>query len=102
MTRTVINLEGVSDGLASSCQSCGETPSFDWHVTDEMWLVVMEPYPEWSLGVICLPCFDKMANARLTTWMYALKELHFIGGKETCVSFPAFICQFWDEEEDDE
>lgn len=50
----------ISDGLDLACHDCGETPRFDYRVSDEFWARWV-PGPE-RTSVVCLPCLDRRSG----------------------------------------
>ena len=55
-------IEGIPDKLTLNCAECGNKPNFDYRVKDEMWSKVIEGGNQ--RGVVCLNCFDKLAEKK--------------------------------------
>jgi len=63
MTKQEDWTEGISDGLILPCAVCGrEKIQFDYTVTDELWRDIVPA--KMRLGVVCLPCLDKLTKER--------------------------------------
>lgn len=77
---------GVSDGLNLPCQRCGNKPKFDYHVADDVWKALV-PEDE-RLGVICLPCLERIAHACGTSIGDAIEEVQFTGMGTTTILKP--------------
>lgn len=80
---------GVSDGLVSCCQRCGQRPDFDFQITDEAWRAMVPA--QMSAGVICLPCLDVMAKGAGLDVCEHLREVQFAGGRSTAILVPALV-----------
>lgn len=80
---------GISDGLVSPCQVCGEHPSFDFQVSDELWqkVVLKDQQP----SVVCLPCFDRIAAEKGFDANQHLREVQFTGLSSTVVLLPGLV-----------
>lgn len=76
--------EAVSDGLSLSCHDCGDTPRFDYRVTDGFWRRWV-PGDE-RLSVVCLPCLDKRCGG--SGLHEALEEVQWVGTGYTVVLEP--------------
>lgn len=77
---------GISDGLTLSCGICGCTPKFDYIVDDTFW---KEVAPEKDrLGVICLPCLDKLASDQGLDISTYLESVQFTGIGKTIELLP--------------
>ena len=84
--------EGISDGLTLPCGVCGDLPPFDYRVTDWAWQHVV---PEaLRLGVVCLPCFDMIAEGRGIDIAAAIQEVQFTGVGKTVVLRPSLIHRY--------
>ncbi|KKM80265.1 hypothetical protein LCGC14_1341700 [marine sediment metagenome] len=78
---------GVSDGLVLPCAICGLHPKFDFRVTDECWQAVLGK-AEYRRGVVCLPCFDRLATEKRLDVSRALIEVQFTGIGKTIILKP--------------
>lgn len=78
---------GISDGLTLLCPYCDQVPSWDYHVTDECWAAVV-PKDGKHLGVVCLPCLDKLAVRRGIDISTSITQLQFTGIGKTVVFMP--------------
>ena len=84
---------GVSDGLTLPCALCGLHPKFDFRVTDECWQAVVRN-AKYRLGVVCLPCFDRLAMERRLDVSRALIEVQFTGIGKTVVLKPEWTHRY--------
>lgn len=79
--------EAISNGLALPCSLCGQKPSFDYGVHDEIWGRIAPA--EHRLSVICLPCLDSLgAEAGISVGSHLI-EVQFTGRGHTTVLRPA-------------
>ncbi len=83
----------ISDGLTLPCGICNHVPPFDYHVDDEFWKLVMADHPH-RLGVICLPCFDKLAFDMGHDVSTHLESVQFTGIGKTIELKPSRIFQY--------
>lgn len=84
--------EAISDGLILPCGMCGKVPSFDYLVADTAWKTIV---PEgMRLGVVCLPCFDRLAVEQGMHTSDVLRHVHFTGVSETIVLNPIEAYRF--------
>ncbi len=84
---------GISDGLTLPCGECGHVPSFDYNVDHETWKLVAGDHPH-RLGVICLPCFDKLAVDIGYDISTHLERVQFTGIGKTIVLKPSRLFQY--------
>ncbi len=77
---------GIPDQLVGECKICGEHSYFDWQVGSKMWEQVVPK--EHRFGIICLPCFDKMATEKGMDVGDALKIVYFCGKGKTIALKP--------------
>lgn len=84
--------EAVSDGLVSACQGCGEVPNFDYHITDDKWRELVPGIER--LGVICLPCLDRISAAKGIDFADALEDVQFTGTGQTIIMRPTRIVDY--------
>lgn len=80
---------GISDGLVTPCQFCGDVPKFDYGVTDEFWNEVVTD--NLKRGVICLPCFDVICAAIGADLAENLIQIQFTGHGKTIVLRPESV-----------
>ena len=80
---------GISDGLVSSCQKCGQRPVFDFQIDDEARCVIVPS--EMRAGVLCLPCLDLMAKEKGIDVNQHMREVQFAGCQSTLVLLPGFV-----------
>jgi hypothetical protein len=60
-----------------SCKRCGAVDGFNFHVPDELWArVVPDPLRN---RVVCLACFDDLAEAAGVEYAHVLSEVCFAG-----------------------
>ena len=64
-----------------TCRLCSRPDKFDFTVPDAVWSAVVPP--PFSEGVVCLFCFDALAEMRGVTYADDLTELWFAGDKAT-------------------
>lgn len=77
----------ISDGLVLPCAMCGKGKiQFDYTVTDELWRDVVPV--EMRLGVICLPCLDKLAKENGADLGANIISLQFTGQDITIKFLP--------------
>lgn len=81
---------GISDGLTLPCGVCGVVPSFDYTVTEESWKTYA-PH-EHRLGVVCLPCLDRLASE--TSGTLKVLRIQFCGIGKTIVFMPTMIHRY--------
>lgn len=82
-------IPGISDGLTLRCHYCHEVPQFDYTVDDPFWRkIVPERY---RLGVVCLPCLDKLAKEKGELISGHLLEVQFTGRGETIILKPTEV-----------
>ena len=84
---------GISDGLTLPCGDCNRVPPFDYHVDDEFWKLIMGDHPH-RLGVICLPCLDKLAHAKGYDISTHLEFVQFTGIGKTIELKPTRIFHY--------
>ncbi len=77
----------ISDGLTLPCALCNFLPKFDYHFTEECWQSVVGS-AEYRRGVVCLPCFDRMATDKGIDMSEALVEIQFTGIGKTIILKP--------------
>ena len=77
---------GISDGLTLRCKICNKIPCFDYTVTDDSWRLIVPP--KHRLDVICLKCFDVLANRAGIKVGDVLSVVQFTGHKETVLLHP--------------
>jgi len=82
----------ISDGLTLPCYICREIPKFDYSVDHAFWKEVVEK--KYRLGVICLPCLDKLATAKGLNLSKHLIEVQFTGIKKTIVLVPTKVFDY--------
>jgi len=85
--------EGISDGLTLPCALCGVVPKFDFRVTEECWQVVVGD-AEYKRGVVCLPCFDRLAVKKHVDVSKALIEVQFTGVGKTIILSPQWTHRY--------
>ena len=77
----------ISDGLILPCAKCGqEKVQFDYTVTDGLWQDVVPV--EMRLGVVCLPCLDKLAKEKKADLGANIISLQFTGQDMTIKFIP--------------
>lgn len=69
---------GVPDSLTLKCGVCGQVPRFDYHVNSDVWNELISE--EMKRGVVCLPCFNKMAKNKGINLANCLVDIHFCDG----------------------
>lgn len=74
----------VSDGLSLACSDCGETPPFDYRVSEEFWTRWVAD--DARRGVVCLPCLDRRCGGEGLAG--ALEEVQWTGTGHTVVLHP--------------
>lgn len=83
----------ISDGLVLPCAVCGEENiQFDYTVTDEFWQDVVPA--EMRLGVICLPCLDKLAKEKGVDLGANIISLQFTGQDMTIKFLPHSVYHY--------
>ena len=60
-----------------TCRLCGRPDKFNFHVPDSIWQAAV-PLP-FADGVVCLFCFDALAEARCVEYGHSLEDLWFAG-----------------------
>lgn len=60
-----------------TCKVCGRPDKFDFHVPDETWDAAVPP--EFRNRVICLFCFDDLAEKAGVEYASTLRTLYFAG-----------------------
>lgn len=87
---------GISDGLTLPCGICKQIPNFDTIIDDVIWKEVAPE--EHCLSVICLPCFDKLAEEKGISIAHKIIEVQFTGiGKTVCLN-PTQVYEYEDRE----
>lgn len=72
--------------LRQTCRLCGRPDKFNFHVPDDVWrAAVPAPYVD---GVVCLFCFDALAEIRCVAYAHSLKELWFAGDQANVCFIP--------------
>jgi hypothetical protein len=62
-----------------TCKCCGRRDKFDFHVSDEIWALVIPR--RLQNRVVCLPCFDRLAARKQVDYATELERLCFAGDK---------------------
>ena len=83
---------GVSDGLSLPCAICNQKVYFDYNVTDELWKNVVPK--KISRDVVCLPCFDKMANEKKIDIGGGFNFVQFTGTNITIEFIPCNVFRY--------
>ena len=78
---------GVSNGLVLPCSRCDQHPKFDYHVDDEFWRKVVPP--DEQLGVVCLPCLDRLVDVLGMEVGQHLRQVQFTGCSSTVFLAPS-------------
>ncbi len=85
--------EGISDGLTLPCAICLAHPvKFDFAVTDELWRMVVPEQPR--RGVVCLPCYNRLATEKGIDWANGLEQVQFTGAGKTIRLVPEFVYRY--------
>ncbi len=84
---------GISDGLTLPCGECNRVPSWGYNVDDAFWKLIMIDHPH-RLGVICLPCFDKLATDKGYDVSTHLERVQFTGIGKTIELKPSRLFQY--------
>lgn len=66
------------------CKACKHADHFDFHVPDQVWKAVVDT--EYRKKVVCLGCFDAMANQKGIKYASSLDVL-FFAGERACFEF---------------
>lgn len=72
--------------LRQTCRLCGRPDKFNFHVSDAVWRAAV-PLP-YVNGVVCLFCFDALAEMRGVDYAHSLKELWFAGDQAALCFVP--------------
>lgn len=78
--------DSISDGLILVCSICNQKPHFDYTVSDDFWKSIVPE--DLQLGVICLPCLDKLAEDKNESISFQLKKIQYTGINKTIVFEP--------------
>lgn len=84
--------EAVSDGLTLECPYCGCVPAFDYHVDEEFWAAVVPRVAR--LGVVCLPCLDRLATEIGMDVSGHVERIQFTGIRKTVEMVPVRIVRY--------
>ncbi len=84
---------GISAGLILPCGECNRVPPWGYNVDDDFWDLIMHEHPH-RLGVICLPCFDKLAYDKGYDVSTHLQRVQFTGIGKTIELIPSRIFQY--------
>jgi len=79
-------IPGVSDGLTLACPICGKVPKFDYRIDDTFWRKVVAK--KYRLGVVCLPCLDKLATKKGLDIAKNLEVIQYTGIGKTIELIP--------------
>jgi len=69
----------VPSPLLCHCPYCGKIPSFDYIVSSEIWYKIIPK--KYKCGVVCLRCFDKLAQEKKIDWIPHFKSMFFANNK---------------------
>jgi hypothetical protein len=69
----------VNANKRQTCKVCGRPDKFNFHVPDDVWTRAI-PH-QLASGVVCLFCFDALAEARGVDYASSLGEFWFAGDK---------------------
>jgi len=89
-------IPGVSDGLTLPCGVCGKIPKFDYKVDSDFWRKVVDK--KHRLGVVCLPCLDKLASNKGLDVGKHLIDVQFTGIGKTIELLPDKIFYYQNKE----
>lgn len=85
-------VEGIPDQLILSCIKCGNKVVFDYKVEDEIWGRVIKS--ESQRDVVCLNCFDKLAEEQGIDIGDYLEVVYYTGESKTIELRPVKECTF--------
>lgn len=74
-------IDGIPDKLELNCIKCGDKSKFDYKVKDEIWNKVIAG--ECRKDVVCLSCFDELAEEKGIDIGEHLEIVYFTGGGKT-------------------
>jgi len=80
---------GISDGLTLQCYLCKRIPKFDFTIEDSFWNKIVPK--KYRLGIICLPCLDKLATEKGENVAIYLERIQFTGIGKTILLKPEKI-----------
>lgn len=72
--------------VRQTCRLCGRPDKFNFHVPDDVWRAAVPP--PFSEGVLCLFCFDALAEVRGVDYGPTLRELWFAGDQAVLCFVP--------------
>ncbi len=84
---------GISNGLTLPCGICNCVVLWDYNVDSEFWNLIMHGHPH-KRGVICLPCFDKLAVDKGYDVSTHLQRVQFTGIGKTIELKPTRLFQY--------
>ncbi len=81
MPRPNATKPGVLRPNQQSCQRCGAVDGMNFHVPDDVWRKVAGPiwYNEEFDSVLCLACFDQLANEKGVKYADCITRVLFVG-----------------------
>jgi hypothetical protein len=77
MDRLLYTQEKAQQPPRQTCKVCECSDKFDFHVSDELWERVVPR--RFQKNVVCLDCFDDLANEKNIDYSGAIDVLHFAG-----------------------
>ena len=69
--------------MQQTCKKCGRPDKFDFHVPNDIWEAVVGI--EYKNKVVCLSCFDDIANTKGIKYSDSLQVVYFAGSRATFV-----------------
>ena len=90
-------IPGVPDSLTVPCGICGHVPRFDYNVRNEAWRMLAPE--EHRLGVICLPCLNKIAKEKSIKLADYLTEVFFCDGLGETIDLAPVVAYFYEPKE---